>query len=87
MRYKALNNDSIHIKAATELTKQQLRELYLNREQLAHFSVFDNNKFRFEYSPQQHAAFGSFNNTRKAEKLLSDFKTLYASATDIENLN
>lgn len=71
----------ISIKTANAETKDILKNASIIRDRLVHFSVFDNDKFRFEYDPEDYAAFGSFKNQRKALKLLGDFNQAFRSVS------
>ena len=82
---KATRTDSNDIRfyQAKEETIDYLRAQFDKGKEVPHFSVFDNNKIRYENSPSNFSGWGSFNNEENASMLLNVFATAIKKADEI----
>lgn len=49
-----------------------------------HFSVFDYQKFRYEYDPENYRAYGSFNQPKNAAIMIEEFDKIFYDKTSTE---
>lgn len=76
------NDDSIQIRVVSEQNRKKIYEGFDGKP--CNFSIFDDNKFRFEYEPSGYRAFGSFNHPSNAKYLIRLFDEIF-SESDILN--
>lgn len=75
------NDSSIQVRKISEKDKNDI----FNRFSTTHcnFSVFDEDMFRMEYSPEEYQAFASFNSPNHSKELRAIFDNAFESATVI----
>lgn len=72
---------SIELKKIRETDKEKIfKEL---NTQHCNFAVFDNDKFRLEYEPEEYKAMGSFNQPEKCKTLIDLFNNAFSKADPI----
>jgi hypothetical protein len=70
----------VQIRFATPKTNEFIKSSFEAGDKILHFSVFDENKFRLELSPETYKAVGSFNNTDQSKFLLNIFDEAFKTA-------
>lgn len=73
------NNATIEVRLINEEDKKYIFD-QLNTEH-CNFAIFDNNKFRLEYIPENYQAIGSFNQPQTCQKLTTMFDKAFRKAT------
>lgn len=71
-------NNTIEVRLIQENDKKNIFN-QLNTEH-CNFAIFDNDKFRLEYIPEQYLAIGSFNQPENCQKLMILFDVAFANA-------
>lgn len=75
---KLRNNDSIKVRKIRDADKKHLFQ-ELNTEH-CNFAIFDDDKFRLEYIPEQYLAIGSFNQPDSCKRLSDLFDSAFTQA-------
>lgn len=75
------NNISLYL--ATETTENILRSIYNNLSETVHFTIFDNDKYRFETSPEKIIGFASFHSPIDTLVLLENYERIKKTAEKI----
>lgn len=73
-RVKEANINNIEIKLIGEDGKKHFTERW---GEPMHFSVFDYQKFRYEYDPENYRAYGSFNQPKNAAIMIEEFDKVF----------
>lgn len=78
---KRKHKESIVVKLITEEDRRKICESVA--EEHCNFSVFDGNKFRFEYEPEDYKAFGSFNRPDTCRFLTNLFDSSFNNSNTV----
>ena len=76
------NRDLIQIRLINDINNNFIAENLSDNN--CGFAVFDNDKFRFEYEPENYRAFASFNQPDRCEELIVLFDTIFEKSEPIE---
>lgn len=79
------NHKDIHASVGIKLISEEDRERLMDEIGGGHcnFAVYDDNKYRMEYDPDNFKAFGSFNDKETSARLIQLFDQAYEKAEDL----
>ena len=60
-----------------QIHPDHIKEIEMIYGEATHFSIFDNEKFRYEYDSENYKAFGSFNQPETSQKLIELFDRIF----------
>ena len=83
-RIKNGQDGTIEMRMITTKGKEMITREY---GEDCNFAVFDNNKFRYEYDPENFRAHGSFNQPETCEKFITLFDNAFHTATPLLFMN
>lgn len=72
--------DTIEVRVITPKGKEMITKKYGGP---CNFAIFDDNKFRYEYDPDNFKAYGSFNQPKTCKKLKDIFESAFEIATPL----
>lgn len=86
MGERAKNHDKglIIVKVISQEKEQKFLQKY---GQECNFAIFDDNKFRYEYDPNNFKAFGSFNQPETCRNLINDFDDAFNDKLSLSLFN
>lgn len=73
--------DTIIVKAINDECKQHILETFDDKH--CNFAIFDDDKYRYEYDPENFRAYGSFNQPDNCNILKNEFKAAFDLATRV----
>lgn len=80
----SMRNPNIGVRLITDEDRRNFEETLGGH---INFAVFDKEKFRIEYDPNDFKAFGSFNDPETSGTLISLFDTAYANGENVFGMN
>lgn len=82
---RSCNKDTIQIRQISEKGKQMIVDKL--GQDSCYFAVFDNDKFRFEYEPENFKSFGSFNKPDDCKILIELFDSVFIASPPLCAIN